>query len=86
MQIGRRTGELHSALASRPDIPDFAPEPIGPDDLAAWTERLLQRSQHVFDLLGRHRSGLSEADQAITERMLAARAEIVEHIRAFVAA
>ena len=29
-QIGRRTGELQSALASRPDIADFAPEPIRP--------------------------------------------------------
>ena len=28
-QIGRRTGELQSALASRPDIADFAPEPVG---------------------------------------------------------
>ena len=52
-QIGRRTGELQSALASRPDIADFAPEPIGPQDIAAWTERLLERSGRTFDLLAR---------------------------------
>ena len=28
--MGRRTGELHIALASAPDDPAFAPEPITP--------------------------------------------------------
>ena len=36
-QIARRTGELQSALARRPDIDGFAPEPIGSQDIAAWT-------------------------------------------------
>ena len=70
-QIGRRTGELQSALASRPDIADFAPEPIGPQDIAAWTERLVERSNHTFDLLAEKRGGLAEADQALADRMLA---------------
>src|SRR6185295_825149 len=43
-QIARRTGELQSALASRPDIPNFAPEPVTADDIAAWTDRLTARS------------------------------------------
>ena len=52
-QIGRRTGELQSALASRPDIAGFAPEPIAPKDMAAWTERLLERSAHTLRSAGR---------------------------------
>src|SRR4051794_7870141 len=50
-QIARRTGELQSALASRPDIAEFAPEPIRPEDIAAWTKRLVERSSRTFDLL-----------------------------------
>ena len=29
--IGRRTAEMHVALASRNDIADFAPEPVTPE-------------------------------------------------------
>jgi predicted trehalose synthase len=35
-QLGLRTAELHRALASDSRDPDFAPEPIGRDDLTAW--------------------------------------------------
>jgi maltose alpha-D-glucosyltransferase/alpha-amylase len=80
-QIARRTGELQSALASRSDIPDFAPEPITAADMAAWTERLLERSRHVFDLLAEKRSSLGEAERSMVERMLAAREVIAGHIR-----
>ncbi len=31
--LGTRTGELHAALASRADVPDFAPEPLEETDL-----------------------------------------------------
>jgi len=37
--LGRTLAELHLALASRPDVPDFAPEPIGPDDIGQWQRR-----------------------------------------------
>ena len=43
-QIGRRTAEMHLALASRDDIADFAPEPIAPEDVARWTERRRRRA------------------------------------------
>src|SRR6185503_16316498 len=80
-QIARRTGELQSALASRPDIADFAPEPITPQDIAAWTERLVERADHTFELLARKRADLTEADQALADRLIAARTAIADHIR-----
>ena len=72
---------MQSALASRPDIAEFAPEPIGPADIAAWTERLVERSGHTFDLLAEKRDGLGDADQALADRLLASRAAITDHIR-----
>jgi len=79
-QVGKRTGELQSALASRPDIADFAPEPIQPEDMAAWTQRLLDRANHTFDLLADKRGGLDETDRALAERMLQSRTEIAGYI------
>jgi trehalose synthase-fused probable maltokinase len=35
-RLGEVTGELHVALASDPDEPAFAPEPVTPADLEAW--------------------------------------------------
>jgi maltose alpha-D-glucosyltransferase/alpha-amylase len=80
-QIGRRTGEMQTALSSRPDIPDFAPEPIRPEDITAWTERLLDRAAHTFDLLNAKRSGLDETTAGLVERLLQARPAIIEHIK-----
>ncbi len=51
--LGRRTAEMHLALASRPDIADFAPEPFTP----AYQRSLYQSTQDlcgpIFALLGR---------------------------------
>jgi maltose alpha-D-glucosyltransferase/alpha-amylase len=80
-QIGRRTGELQTALASRSDVADFAPEPVTPADISGWIERLIGRSDRTLDLLAEKRAGLAEADQALAERILNARPAIAAHIR-----
>ena len=80
-QIGRRTGELQTALASRADIPDFAPEPIAAADIAAWIERLIERSDSTLDLLAEKRGDLAEAEQTLADRILKARPAIADHIR-----
>src|SRR5262249_58552440 len=36
-QAGRRTAELHLALASNSEIADFAPEPMRPKAMQRWT-------------------------------------------------
>ncbi|WP_435017016.1 maltose alpha-D-glucosyltransferase [Tundrisphaera sp. TA3] len=38
--LGRRTAELHLALASDPEDPAFAPEPIGADEMAQLSNRV----------------------------------------------
>jgi maltose alpha-D-glucosyltransferase / alpha-amylase len=80
-QMARRTAELQRALASRPDIADFAPEPITPADVATWTERLIERAGRVFDLLAAKRKDLAETDRVMVDRMLQARDAIAAHIR-----
>ncbi len=62
--LGRRTAELHVALASDARNPDFAPEPFsGPYQQFAYHSMRGLASQ-AFHLLGNHLETLPEAEQA----------------------
>jgi len=67
-QIGRRIGELQNALASRSDIPEFAPEPVTSDDVARWTANLVQRAEATFGELAR-RPELGESIRTLVDRL-----------------
>jgi maltose alpha-D-glucosyltransferase/alpha-amylase len=82
-QIGKRTAELHSALASRPDLPDFAPEPITREDVAQWTEALAASASRTLDDLARRRGQLSEADRAVVAELVERRDTVLDTIRHF---
>jgi maltose alpha-D-glucosyltransferase/alpha-amylase len=79
-QIGRRTAELHNALASRREIAEFAPEPINADDVTALTESLVRRAQLTLDELSRRRSELGDALRGTAERLLAQRDDALAKI------
>jgi maltose alpha-D-glucosyltransferase/alpha-amylase len=49
--LGRRTAELHLALASAGDDPDLAPEPLGPEDLTRLANDFHDRAARAFDRL-----------------------------------
>jgi predicted trehalose synthase len=51
-RLGRRTAELHHALAANPGDPAFAPEPITPADVAAWTEGVQRQLDAARAALG----------------------------------
>ena len=48
--LGRRTAELHVALAAAKE-PALAPEPITPEDYAALSRNFISHAQRVFDTL-----------------------------------
>ncbi|HKH03252.1 MAG TPA: putative maltokinase, partial [Bradyrhizobium sp.] len=79
-QVGRRTAELHLALASRDDIPAFAPEPITPHDVSSWTETLLEHAGRTLDDLAERRSEMKPGDVAIVAQLNARRQEVLEQI------
>jgi maltose alpha-D-glucosyltransferase/alpha-amylase len=80
LQMGRRIGELHAALASRADIDGFRPEPITAEDLRTWSAALVSRTVQVFDQLDRDRRQFS--DEALTglEELLSQRQAVLDHI------
>jgi maltose alpha-D-glucosyltransferase/alpha-amylase len=79
-QIGRRTADFHQAIASRDDIPDFAPEPIHADDMRRWVEALHARAGKVFEGLDRRRGALDDEVRLRADALLAAREAILSNI------
>jgi maltose alpha-D-glucosyltransferase/alpha-amylase len=68
--VGKRLAEMQLALASRNDVPDFAPEPVTGADLKLWGEQTLERARRVLDELPRRKSSLSESDRALADALL----------------
>jgi maltose alpha-D-glucosyltransferase/alpha-amylase len=81
-QTGRRVAEMHVALASNKDIPDFAPEPIRPEDAQRWIDDIMARAERVFDTLSHRRDMLKEADRPLVDQILAQRAELPDRLKA----
>jgi maltose alpha-D-glucosyltransferase/alpha-amylase len=78
-QIGERTADLHRTIASRADIPDFAPEPIG-GDMARWTDAQLDRARNVFRLLDLNQGSLPDTAKPLAAEILKHREQILAHI------
>ena len=76
-QIGRRTAELHRALASH-DVEGFAPEPISAEDSARWSDGLLTHARRVFYML--QGTSLADPAAATARRLLEQREAIFSHI------
>jgi maltose alpha-D-glucosyltransferase / alpha-amylase len=79
--LGRRLGELHLALASRPDIAAFAPEPISKADLKAWTERLTESAGRVIDRLKHDRRRLDPRAQELADGLIDRREAVLKQIK-----
>ncbi len=73
--LGRRTGELHLALASgKPGTP-FSEEPLTNDDLAVLVDDVTREVSDVFDRLAAQRDSLRDTGQELADKVLAARGD-----------
>jgi maltose alpha-D-glucosyltransferase/alpha-amylase len=84
--LGRRTAELHRALATRSGNPDFDPEPVAAQDLTAWGRRVAEEAAATLELLERRREGLPAAAQAQAGALLQGRGRLLARIQARVPA
>jgi maltose alpha-D-glucosyltransferase/alpha-amylase len=78
--LGRRTAELHLALASRTDNPAFAPEPMTRADLEAQLSDVRQHAASVFDVLKERVSHLPDEVVEIAASVLSRRRRILDHL------
>jgi maltose alpha-D-glucosyltransferase/alpha-amylase len=80
--LGRRTAELHLALAAGPGDPAFAPEPIAASDLAAWATDAATEAMQSLDQAERGRAGVPAALHEEVHRLVTARPSLLARIRA----
>src|SRR5262249_54450831 len=80
LQIGRRTAELQNALASRPDIAEFAPEPVTQEDVTRWLDGLVRRAGATFAELSRRQPEFDEPTRAIIAALLSVAPQILDRL------
>jgi maltose alpha-D-glucosyltransferase/alpha-amylase len=64
--LGRRTAQLHLALASRDDLPAFAPEPITPHYQRSIYQHVRSQAVQTFQLLRRRAKGNAHAEELLS--------------------
>ena len=79
--LGRRTAEMHLALASASNDPAFAPEPLTSTDLEFLTEDLRRQASHVFDVLKDRVSLLPDEIVEIAAAVLSRRRRVLDYFR-----
>jgi maltose alpha-D-glucosyltransferase/alpha-amylase len=75
--LGRRTGELHVALAAERDDPAFAPEPLTNASLAAAAEHMRRDARQHLDLLESVLPTLDGRASALAAEVLRQRASLL---------
>jgi maltose alpha-D-glucosyltransferase/alpha-amylase len=83
--LGRRTAELHRALAVTTGDPAFDPEPATPDDVRQWTDVVRGDVATTLDALARQRDALPAALAPQIDAVLGARAALDARLAGFVA-
>jgi maltose alpha-D-glucosyltransferase / alpha-amylase len=76
--LGRRTGELHLALASSTLDPAFTPEPFTSEDLQNLLREIRQRAAKVFDVLKERVSQLPDEVVEVAASVLGQRRRILD--------
>ncbi|HEX4643274.1 MAG TPA: maltose alpha-D-glucosyltransferase [Candidatus Acidoferrales bacterium] len=78
--LGRRTAELHLALASSAGNPNFAPEPLTSDDLQAQLGDARQHAAAVFGVLKERVSHLPDDVVELAASVLSRRRRILDYL------
>lgn len=79
--LGRRVGELHMALASRPDDPAFAPEPFTPVYQRSLYQSLRNLTEDVFSTLKRRLGTLPDPVAGRARAVLERQPEVLRRFR-----
>ena len=79
--LGRRTAELHLALASDPTNPAFAPEPITPRDLERMAGEIREQVEKALNVLGSKLGTLPEATRDQASRVLEGSSTLLDGVR-----
>lgn len=79
--LGRRTAEMHLALASDPNDPAFAPEPFTPGYLRGLYDSVRELSTTAFGLLRNNMAALPEETRAAASEVISSRSSIMDRFQ-----
>jgi maltose alpha-D-glucosyltransferase/alpha-amylase len=80
--LGRRTAELHKALAVETDDPAFAVEPLSPADVLVWSSEAIVEAQAALDQLHEVQTSLPAGARQLATQVLAKRNQLIERLGA----
>ena len=80
--LGQRTAEMHIALSSRPDDPDFAPEPFSLLYQRSLYQSMRSLTGRTFQLLEQRLGDLPEGVRADAEAILGAQERVIDRFAA----
>lgn len=83
--LGRRTAELHLALASAPDNPEFAPEPFSELYQRSLYQEMRGLTRKTFRMLRSRFSSVAEEDQPEVRTLLMLEQELLDRLRSTMA-
>ncbi|MGH8752252.1 MAG: putative maltokinase, partial [Burkholderiales bacterium] len=78
--LGRRTGELHKALAMKTGDSAFDPEPVREPDIAAWVAKVREEANAALALVKRRRDTLAPAVRAHADALLERHQQLLQRI------
>ncbi|MEJ7810928.1 MAG: hypothetical protein WKG32_11015, partial [Gemmatimonadaceae bacterium] len=78
--LGRVTRELHEALASGADAPDFAPVRATEADVRAWADATRRSVATAYDLLAARGETLDRMSQAPARALLTRRVRVLDRV------
>jgi maltose alpha-D-glucosyltransferase/alpha-amylase len=84
--LGKRLGELHSALATPTDNPDFSPQPASADDAREWAAGARRQLEAAFDILSGKSDWSSEGQARRIARLVGQRERLLEKVDALASA
>lgn len=78
--LGRRTAELHRALAGATSEPDFLPAQISPAEIEMMVERIRVQAGAALDLLAERCAAFDSETEDLARRVLARRDPLLERM------
>ncbi len=79
--LGKRTAQLHIALASDRKTPEFAPEPYTPEFQRQLAQSLAEKTMHVLELLRQRAGKLPNNSRTQADQIIGAQDKIVQTFR-----
>ena len=78
--LGKRLGELHHALATPTDQPDFAPHIATEEDVLSWQQGARDQLEAAFEVLRTHSDWNDPADAECAHRLLEQREALLQKV------